>query len=410
MTSTWHPPSYRDPVNHAFVELRRAYAAGEPAQGVADRIAARVRETPQRRRGHLGFGPWSAAGVPGWARTPRAAAVAWTALVSALALIVVAIGVASVPRGPAASMPVGAAGTSPSALASPAAPPPTAAATSTAPERRATCPVTAITRLAGGTAPEIDASGLRWRWGGVPWVAGSPEKVVWRTDSDPQPDANLLLFGVRLDRSIEVGGAAVTFPVGRGRPVYAAAAGVSGVGDIVLPEPGCWLLTATWPGGASSVVVAVSPTPGAPDGAASAGTSPTPSARLVSVRPLDTCPANRRSADASAQGWPGPGYVDGDFRWLTPAIATWRIGGEGDKLVLDSRAGWDLGRMAIEAVSLLRPADVGWLGRSAVDGDIPPLFGGGTLGVGLTLPSRGCWAIVYAGSQATSTIVVDLGR
>jgi hypothetical protein len=35
-----------------------------------------------------------------------------------------------------------------------------------------TCPLTPITSLAGGAAPEVDVSGLRWPWGFVPWVAG----------------------------------------------------------------------------------------------------------------------------------------------------------------------------------------------------------------------------------------------
>jgi hypothetical protein len=100
--------------------------------------------------------------------------------------------------------------------------------------------------------------------------------------------------------------------------------------------------------------------------------------------------------------------VDGPFRWLLPPSQTWRIGGDGDKLVLDSQIGWDIGDMRIMAIPLAQAADVGWLRATAVSGDIPPLFGGGTLGIGITLPGRDCWAFVYLAAQATSTIVEDL--
>jgi hypothetical protein len=124
---------------------------------------------------------------------------------------------------------------------------------------------------------------------------------------------------------------------------------------------------------------------------------------------MSSCPASTRLTGPGPRGADDPDYVDGAFRWLTPELATWLIGGDGDKLVLYSDVGWDIGHMAIEAIPVVGSSAIGWLARPAVDGDIPPGFGGGTLGFGLTLPSRGCWAIAYAGSQGTSTIVVDLG-
>ena len=44
---------------------------------------------------------------------------------------------------------------------------------------------------------------------------------------------------------------------------------------------------------------------------------------------------------------------------------------------------------------------------TAVRGDTPPIDGG-TMGVGITVPVRDCWAFVYLDAGATSTIVDDL--
>lgn len=100
--------------------------------------------------------------------------------------------------------------------------------------------------------------------------------------------------------------------------------------------------------------------------------------------------------------------VDGPFRWLLPPGQTWRFGGDGDKLVLDSQVGWEIRDMRIVAIPLARATDVGWLGSMAVAGEIPPLFGSGTLGFGLTLPNRDCWAFAFLDAAWTSTIVADL--
>ena len=64
--------------------------------------------------------------------------------------------------------------------------------------------------------------------------------------------------------------------------------------------------------------------------------------------------------------------------------------------------------MRIMAIPLAHAVDVGWLAGTAVSGDIPPGFGGGTMGFGVTLPARDCWAFVYLAPHATSTIIDDL--
>ncbi len=388
----------RDPVDGALDDLRRSYAAGRPRPALEARIVEAVRRTPQTRKARMRLPIRPAHGLT----------LAWTAVAAAVVVAVLGAGlIVSGPRpttGQLASPPAGGGAPSPSGQAGSIATTPQATPTAAA---IGTCPVTAITRVVGGTAPEVDASGLRWRWGGVPWVAGQPEKVVWLEDAGRPSASNLRLLGTRLDRSISAGGAAVTYAGAGERSILAV--GEGNVQDVMLPGPGCWMLTAAWSGGASSVVVAVSPAASASGGSTSAAPSPIPST-AVPAGPLASCPASTRSLAAVPKGWPGPAYADGDFRWLTPTAAAWRVAGDGDKLVLDSAAGWDVGRMAIEALPIVGPSPVGWLSRTAVEGDIPPAFGGGTLGFGLTLPSRGCWAIAYGGSQATSTIVVDLGR
>ncbi|HEX9044204.1 MAG TPA: hypothetical protein VF802_04175 [Candidatus Limnocylindrales bacterium] len=398
MGGTPSSPDDRDAVEGALDDLRRSYAAGRPPSTLDARIVEAVRRTPQAPSPRMRL-PID----PGHRLT-----LAWTAVAAAVAVVVLGAGLVvwgpHPTTGQLASLPAGGGASSPSGHASPAATsaqaPPSAAAVGT-------CPVTAITRVVGATAPEVDASGLQWRWGGVPWVAGQPEKVVWLEDTGRPSAWDLRVFAVRLDRSIPAGNEAVTYPALGGRSILAA--GEGSAQGVVLPDPGCWMLTAVWSGGASSVVVAVSPATPVPGGPTSATPAAIPSS-AVPAGPPASCPASTRSPDSAPRGWPGPAYADGDFRWLTPTAAAWKIGADGDKLVLDSAAGWDVGRMVIEALPILGPSPVGWLDRTAVDGDIPPGFGGGTLGFGLALPSRGCWAIVYAGSQATSTIVVDLGR
>jgi len=99
--------------------------------------------------------------------------------------------------------------------------------------------------------------------------------------------------------------------------------------------------------------------------------------------------------------------VDGPFRWLLPPSQTWRIGAGGDKLVIDSSLGWGAGDKRVIAFPLAQAAGIGRLREAAVTGDTPGISGG-TMGVGITLPARDCWAFVYLDAGATSTIVDDL--
>ena len=379
-------------LDDALDDLRAAHAVGGPAAGLRDEILAWAARAHQRRR--LAFVPalWSGA----W---PRTAGSAIPAAASGLALVAVAVvavvGMVLVAgHGPGASPTAG-------AFVRPSAPA-TDVPVSARPHQAGTCPETQMTRLAGGVAPEVDVSGLRWRWGGVPWVAGVPEKVVWLADAGPEPATGVSVDAVQLDRPILVNGEPVAFPAADASSIYAAATDAGWVAQLQLPQPGCWLLTATWSQGASSVVVAVAP--------ASGTGSPGPSSAVatVSSTPLAACPATQPSASPPPQGWSGPAVVDGPFRWLLPPSATWRFGGDGDKLVLDSGVGWEIGDMRIVAIPLAHATGVGWRGGAAVAGDIPPGFGGGTMGFGLTLPGRDCWAFAFVETAGTSTIVDDL--
>ncbi len=385
-----HDP--RDGLDDGLRELLAARALGSPGAGLEARILARVGETRQRRRRAFIPERWSGA----WPATSGSTRAVALGSIGLAAVVVSALIGTALLRAPAATEAPGAIG--PSGAASPA---PTDVPASVPPHVGGTCPLTPITRLAGGSAPEVDVSGLRWRWGGVPWIAGVDEKVVWLDDAGMMPEPGVSVFAIQLDLPILVDGRPLTFAGAAGGAIYAATTDAQWAAQIRLPRPGCWLLTAVWSAGASSVVVAAAPPP--------ATASPAPSTPgSVSSTPLATCPATRRPTAPPPSGWPGPAIVDGPFRWLLPPSATWRIGGDGDKLVLDSQIGWDIGDMRIMAIPLARAAAVGWLRATAVGGDIPPGFGGGTMGFGVTLPARDCWAFVYLAPHATSTIVADL--
>ena len=391
MTDMLPDSDAQDELDDGLRELLADRALGSPGAGLEARILARVGDTRQRRRRAFIPPRWSGA----WPSTPGAARVIALGSIGLVAVVVSALIGTALLRAPAATEAPGAIGSS--GAASPA---PTDVPASNPPHVGGTCPLTPITRLAGGSAPEVDVSGLRWRWGGVPWIAGIDEKVVWLDDAEMMPEPGVSVFAVQLDVPILVDGHPARF-VGASPGVYAAATDARWVASLRLPRAGCWLLTAVWSAGASSVVIAAAPP--------TATATPAPSTPgSVSSTPLATCPTTPRSAAGPPQGWPGPAIVDGPFRWLLPPNATWRIGGDGDKLVLDSQIGWDIGDMRIMAIPLAHAVDVGWLAGTAVSGDIPPGFGGGTMGFGVTLPARDCWAFVYLAPHATSTIVDDL--
>ncbi len=395
MTDQLSDPNAHDGLDERLLELLVARSAGTPGPGLEARTLAQTRETRQRRPRALVPARWSGA-WPDVNLFPRAVALMSVGL--AVVLVSVLLGTLETRTPRASSEATGALGSSPVATVATTDDP-----ASSTPHVAGTCPVTPITRLADGTAPEIDVSGLRWRWGDAPWVAGVDEKVVWVADSGAAPEPRIAVLATQLDLPILVEGHQVA-AVGASGAIFAAMVDTSSVGLVRLPRPGCWLLTATWSAGASSVVVAVGPPPGA------ASPAPPTQDLIVASQPLVACPATAPSTAPIPQGWPGPAVADGPFRWLLPPSQEWIIGGTGDKLVLDSQVGWAIGEMRIVAIPLARAASVGRLRTTVVSGDIPPLFGGGTLGVGVTLPSRDCWAFVFLDPATTSTIVADLRR
>jgi hypothetical protein len=391
-------PDARDELDERLTELLVDRSGGTPGQGLEARIVSRARETRQRRRRALVPAWWSGA-WPGVNLFPRAATLASVGLAVVLGSVLLGtLGTTTRPSSPGAT---GALGSSP--VATVATPVATDLPPSSAPHVPGTCPVTPLTGLVGGITPEIDVSGLRWRWGDTLLVAGVDQKVTWLADSTDAPVPGIAVLATELDLPILVGGQPFVSADAAGAP-YVALVDSSSQGLLHIPRPGCWLLTATWSAGASSVVVAMVPAPGA---ASPAPATPDP---IVASQPLAACPATAPSTSPVPQGWPGPAISDGPFRWLLPPNATWILGGTGDKLVLDSEVGWAIGEMRIVAMPLARAAKVGRLRATVVSGDLPPLFGGGTLGFGVTLPNRDCWAFVFLDPATTSTIVADLRR
>jgi hypothetical protein len=376
-----------DGLDDAIRELIATRSNGAPDAGLHGRIVAQAAGAGQRRRWLFVPARWSG-GWPSEAGFGRGRTFGPIAVVAAVAIVLIGAGLLG---GIQPTMPPGGIGysSSPSPGATDAYP-------SAPPHVGGTCPVTPITRVVGGQAPVVDVSGLRWRWGYVPWVAGVDEKVVWLDDAGLMPLPGISVFATQLDESVPIS-SNPTMLAGPSDAVYAAAVDAPWVTLIRLPNPGCWLLTAVWSAGASSVVVAAAPSPG------SAGASPSSPSPIVESAPLTVCRASLPTS--TTPGGFGPAYKDGAFQWLLPPSQTWLIGGDGDKLVLDGP--WAADKRVV-AIPLARPTGVGWLAGTTVKGDIPPGFGGGTLGIGLTLPDRDCWAFVYLDAAATSTIVDDL--
>ena len=350
MTTHNGPGAEDSTVDAALHELRELHSSGAPDSGLEGRILAQVAATRQRRRRPFLLARWSSP-WPGESRSPSLTTI------GSLGLVVVLVGafLATTLPGPrsGSGSPAPTDSTSPSAGASdlPASNPPHVGGT---------CPVTPISRLAGGVAPEVDASGLRWRWGGVPWVAGTPEKVVWLADTGDGPTVSV--FATELDLPILVNGHPISAVPATAGAVYAVATDTSTNG-IVLDHPGCWLLTAVWSLGASSVVVAVAPPTGQP--------VPLPSSIGPVITPFNPCPATPPSTLPAPQG--ESVFVDGPFRWLLGSSENWQIGGAGDKLVLDYDLGWGAGDKRVIAVPVAKAAGLGRLPGSAVGATLPRL-------------------------------------
>jgi hypothetical protein len=276
-----------DGLDDAIRELIAARSNGAPDAGLHGRIVAQAAGGRQRRRSV--FAPeWWSGGWPSEVGFGRARPLRSIAVVAAIAIVL--IGGALLGGRPATTAP---GGVGSSGSASPVA---TDAYPSAAPRVSGTCSLTPITRIAGGEAPEVDVSGLRWRWGDVPWVAGVDEKVVWLDDAGLMPLPGISVFATQLDEPILVAGHPTTFAKPTAA-VYAAATDVQWVALIRLPNPGCWLLTAVWSAGTSSVVVAAATSP---------GPSPTEMASLPPLpNPGGTCSASQFVLGKAMNDGPG---------------------------------------------------------------------------------------------------------
>jgi len=257
------------------------------------------------------------------------------------------------------------------------------------------CPVTPITDLAGGVAPEVVAGGIRWHLDGTgPWAAGVGHKVgLFATSPDQVVDVSTIL-AERLPIGTIQTPLSARYPRGDG-PGF-----IFGIG---LPEPGCWVLTAVGPAVRSSVVVEVGPGPANPPSAESQNV-PTGQAPLVA---LAQCPTSPEVSGAAVRTW-----LDGDNRWQDPDPKEWTAGMK-RKLVVGGRVS------SLAPYELVVAARVGIVGsgdsqRSAFVADKPvftaPAPGSGSKAMEVILPTAGCWAITYLDPTATSTIVVDIAR
>ncbi len=272
--------------------------------------------------------------------------------------------------------------------------PPSDVPVSAPPYVAGSCPVTPITDLAGGVAPEVVAGGIRWHLDGTgPWAAGVGHKVVLIA---PSPDQTVDASSILVER-LPIGTIptllSARYPRGGG-PGY-----VFGVG---LPEPGCWILTAVGPALRSSVVVEAAPAPAEPLSADSQNV-PTERAPLL---PLAQCPTSPLLSGARVRTW-----LDGDNRWEDPDPTDW-VAGKERKLVVSGlispSAPYEL--VVATRVGIVGPLDSQ---RSAFVAELPvftaPVPGSGSKAMGLILPAAGCWAITYVDPGRTSTIVVEMG-
>jgi hypothetical protein len=257
------------------------------------------------------------------------------------------------------------------------------------------CPVTPITNLAGGVAPEVVTSGIRWHLDGTgPWAAEVGHKVgLFATSPNHAVDASSILA-----ERLPIG--TIQTPLSARYPRGGGPGFIFGIG---LPEAGCWLLTAVGPSIGSSVVVEVGPPPANPP---SADTQNVPTEQSALV-PLAECPTSPQVLEARVRTW-----LDGDNRWEDPDPADW-VTGMNRKLVVSGAVG------SLAPYELVVATRVGIVGtgdsqRSAFVADkavfSAPAPGSGSKAMDLILPTAGCWAITYLDPAATSTIVVEIAR
>ena len=357
--------------------------------GLRESAVAAARATPQLR-------PLVRAPLVGPMLRLTAALVGLAAVLLVVALVALALRPS--PRGP-----LGGIATSPASAGSPApasppppsllpSPTPSDVALTPPPYVQGTCPVTPFTDLVEGTDPEMVVSGVRWRWGGIPWQARIGKKViVLPATEEAYVDTNEIL-AERLPLGSPSSSVSVVYPNSGNSQVY-------GIG---LPEPGCWLLTLIGPIGRSSVVVEAAAAPPNPPGPLSQNV-PTTSAPL---RPPSRCPITAPEPSASVRTW-----FDGNYAWQDPDPSPWLpakerklvVGGTGDNRPFERLVATRIGAVG-RSGNASPPAFVAPAAAIAT-----PVPGGGNKAAGLTLPTTGCWAITYLDPTTTSTIVVQLG-
>ncbi len=333
-------------------------------------------------------------------RVPSRARRAWplrfAAGVVALAVMSVAIGALSIglrpPGGPRLNSGEASPASTPEATATP---PASDVPLTPPPYGPGSCPVTPITDLAGGVAPEVVSGNIRWHLDGTgPWATGVGHKVGLFATSSYEGVGVSTVVAERLPIGSIQTPLSVRYPRGDG-PGF-----IFGIG---LPEPGCWVLTAVGAAVHSSVVVEVGPGPANPPSATSQNV-PTVRAPLV---PLAQCPTSPEVPGAAIRTW-----LDGNSQWQDPDPKEWTAGMQRKLVVsgiLRSFAPYEL--VVATRVGIVGTGDSQ---RSAFVADTPvfttPTPGNGSKALELRLPTAGCWAITYLDPTATSTIVVELTR
>ena len=357
-------------------------SAHADASGIREQAVAAARSTPQLH-------PLAR---PGFTRPALRLAGGLTGLAVVVLAVIIAVAVLSPPsRGPGGglvggpSSPATSAAASSAAASSASSPSPTDVPVTPPPYVAGSCPVTPITDMAGGTAPEVVVSGVRWRWGGIPWRAGLYQKVVVLPVAAGASVAADEVLAERLPIGPTVAPMSVVYPIG--------SSGAFGIG---LPEPGCWLLTLVGPTVHSSVVVDAAAAPPNPPDPVSQNV-PTVTRPLV---PSPTCPVSPRDPSATVRTW-----LDGNVSWQDPDPSAW-LPGTARKLVVSGTGdNQPLERLVATPVGTVA-ATRAFVGSSlAVATPVP---GGGSKASMLTLPRAGCWAITYVDPTMTSTVVVDI--